>query len=101
MQSMVIEVKGGKHVGIDALHKLRDVLKYDEASMAGLIVMNPPSDRKALNFRKFMADAGDMDVIGVKYARMQMLTVEEILGGKRFHTPGAVGRVDQAALPLG
>ena len=101
LQSMVIEVKGGKHVGIDALHKLRDVLKYDEASMAGLIVMNPPSDRKALNFRKFMADAGDMDVIGVKYARMQMLTVEEILGGKRFHTPGAVGRVDQAALPLG
>lgn len=37
---------------------------------------------------------------GVLYPRMQLLTVGEIIDGARFKTPGAVGRVDQAALPL-
>ena len=44
------------------------------------------------NFRRFMDEAGDMDVMGVKYSRMQMLSVPEILEGKRFVTPSVVGR---------
>ena len=39
-----------------------------------------------------MADAGDLDVMGVKYPRMQVLTVADILDGKRFHTPSVAGR---------
>ena len=100
LESMVIEVKGGKNVGINVIRELRGVLDNDQALVAGLIIMEPLGERKERNFRKFMADAGDLDVLGMKYARMQMLTVAEILDGKRFHTPGAVGRVDQAALPL-
>ena len=63
--------------------------------------MGDPGQRKRKSFEKEMATAGDLDVNGVLHSRMQLLTVEEILDGKRFHTPGAVGRVDQAALPLG
>ena len=100
LESMAIEVKGGKNVGINVVRELRGVLDNDQALMAGLIVMEPLGERKERNFRKFMADAGDLDVLGMKYARMQLLTVEDVLEGKRFHTPGAVGRVDQAALPL-
>lgn len=100
LESMAIEVKGGKNVGINVVRELRGVLDNDQALMVGLIVLEPLGERKERNFRKFMADAGDLDVLGMKYARMQILTVEEILDGKRFHTPGAVGRVDQAALPL-
>ena len=100
LESMAIEVKGGKNVGINVVRELRGVLDNDQALMAGLIVLEPLGDQKARNFRKFMAGAGDMDVLGMKYARMQMLTVAEILEGKRFHTPGAVGRVNQQALPL-
>ena len=100
LESMAIEVKGGKNVGINVVRELRGVLDNDQALMAGLIVMEPLGERKERNFRKFIADAGDLDALGMKYARMQMLTVAEILKGKRFHTPGAVGRVDQAALPL-
>ncbi|MCY4086942.1 MAG: hypothetical protein OXG37_08700 [Actinomycetia bacterium] len=37
--SMVIEVKGGKHVTIQALRALRGVLERDEAVLAGLIIM--------------------------------------------------------------
>ena len=101
LRSMVIEVKGGKNVGIGTVRELLGVLERDEAEMAGLIVMHEPGDRKRANFGREMAVAGDLDVFGMSYSRMQLLTVEEILDGKRFNTPGAVGRGSpQAALPL-
>jgi len=100
LENMVIEVKGGKNVGINVIRELSGVLDNDEALLAGLIILEPLGERKERNFRKFMAEAGDLDVLGIQYPRLQMLTAEEILEGKRFHTPGAVGRVDQAALPL-
>lgn len=100
LRSMVLEVKGGRNVGIGTVRDLRGVLEREDAEMAGLIVLDEPSDRKRINFGREMAAAGDLDVLGVKYSRMQMLTAQEILDGKRFHTPGAVGRVDQGILPL-
>ena len=71
--------------------------------MAGLIVMDELSARKTANFHSEMGKAGDLDVNGVLYPRMQMLTVPEIIGGKRFHTPSiARGRGQaQPVLPLG
>lgn len=92
LQSMTIEVKGGKTVSIEALRALRGVLESDLALMAGLIIMEPLGPTKERNFHRFMAQAGDLEILGMKYARMQMLTVPEILEGKRFATPGAVGR---------
>ncbi len=69
--------------------------------MAGLIVMEELGARKAANFRREMAAAGDLDVGGVQYARMQMLTVADIFGGRRFTIPGAVaGRPEQPVLPM-
>ena len=100
LRSMILEVKGGKNVGISVVRDLRGVLEREEADMAGLIVMHDPSERQRKSFEKEMAAAGDVDYYGVLYPRMQLLTVEEIIDGARFKTPGAVGRVDQAALPL-
>ena len=100
LRSMVIEVKGGKNVGIGVVRDLRGVLEREGAEMAGLIVMDEPGERKRRSFEKEMASAGDLDYYGVLYPRMQLLTVAEIIDGARFKTPGAVGRVDQAALPL-
>ena len=92
LRSMVLEVKGGRNVGIAVLRDLRGVLERDEAEMAGLIVMDDPGPTKRKNFGREMASAGDLDVLGVHYPRMQLLTVGEILEGKRFHTPSAVGQ---------
>ena len=92
LSSMAIEVKGGRNVGIKDARELRGVLDNDEAEMAGIIVMHPLGQTKERNIRRFMADAGDMDVMGVKYPRMQVLTVADILEGKRFHTPSVAGR---------
>ena len=97
---MAIEVKGGKNVSIRDLRALKGVLDNDTALMAGFIVMDALGGTKDRNFHSFMAEAGDLDVEGIKYARMQMLTVEEILDGKRFHTPSVSGRgLAQPRLP--
>ena len=93
LQSMVLEVKGGKNVNVTVLRDLRGVLENDDALMAGLIIMEPLGVAKERNFKKLMAGAGDLEVHGMHYPRMQLLTVEEILEGKRFTTPNvAVGR---------
>lgn len=103
LESMIIEVKGGQNVGIDVLRVLRGVLDGDRALVAGLIVMEDLGPRKMANFRRDMGNVGDLDVNGVLYPRMQMLTVPEIVAGKRFLTPTvARGRgVAQPRLPLG
>ena len=63
--------------------------------------MHEPGARKRESFAREMAAAGDLDMLGTLYSRMQLLTVEEILDGARFRTPGAVGRgTGQQALAL-
>ena len=94
LQSMVLEVKGGKNVTIADLRALHSVLEREEALMAGLIIMEPLGATKERNFRKVMSEVGDLELRNhmKPYAKMQILTVQEILDGGRFHTPGAVGR---------
>ena len=100
LQSMVIEVKGGRQVTIQEVRALRGVLERDEAVLAGLIIMDPLGKTQDRNFRRYMAEAGDLEVQGTLYPRMQMLTVPEIFDGRRFNTPGVVGRsVSQPVLP--
>ncbi len=92
LQSMVVEVKGGKSVNIQVLRALRGVLDSEDAMMAGLIIMHPLGERQERNFRKFMAEAGDLVVNGFPYPRMQLLSVPDILEGKRFSLPNIAGR---------
>ena len=102
LQSMVLEVKGGKNVSIGDVRSLYGVLEAGEADMAGLIVLEPLSARKRRNFEQFMVRAGDLDVHGVQYRRMQLLDVAGILEGQRFVTPSVVGKSDpQPVLPYG
>ena len=103
LQSMLLEVKGGKNVGIGTVRDMRGTMEREGAPMSGLIIMDDLGDRKAKNFKAEMAQAGHLEVSGVEYPRMQMLTVPEILEGKRFLTPSvARGRtVAQPSLPLG
>ena len=91
-QSMVIEVKGGESVNIGVVRDLRGVLEREDALLAGLIVMKELGTVKTRNFKREMAAAGDLEVNGKFYPRMQMLTVADILDGQQFKTPGAVGR---------
>ena len=101
LKSMAIEVKGGKNVAINDARALYGVLENDYALMAGLIIMEPLGTVKSRNFHKFMAEAGDYELLGISYPRMQILTVSEILDGKRFKTPNlATSSDNQTVMPL-
>ena len=100
LQSMVVEVKGGANVNIVDLRALYGVLENDDALMGGLIIMEPLGPVKARNFNRFMAEAGTVEILGIEYDRIQMLSVEEILDGKRFDTPSVAGRhITEPRLP--
>lgn len=92
LQSMVIEVKGGKHVSLEQIRSLRGVLDREDAFMAGLIVMEEPNPTQLRNFRREFSTAGSLELLGKRYPKMQMLTVADILVGKRFLTPTVAGR---------
>lgn len=48
-----------------------------------------------------MATAGSLDILGIKYPRMQLLTIEEVIDGKKFKTPTIAGRgAENFNLPL-
>ena len=82
------------------LRALKGVLGYDTALMAGLIIMRPLGATKHRNFDRFMADAGTMEILGIEYPRMQLLTVGEIVEGKRFKAPTVAGRhAPQSRMP--
>ncbi len=92
LDSMAIEVKGGKNVGINTVRDLRGVLERDEAKMAGLIVRELSSTKRR-NFLQEMSAAGMLETISAEYPRMQILTLVEVLNGKRFSTPHPIGKV--------
>ena len=101
MRSMVIEVKGGRNIGVNVIRSLVGVLNRDEATMAGLITMEPLSDRQRQSFMREISHVGMLDVMGVQYPRIQMLSVHDIIARKSFLTPTVAGRGKrQGVLPL-
>ena len=92
LQCMALEVKGGESVGINVARALRSVLQYENVQMTGLILLKEPGAQQKRNFLSTMALAGDVEIAGVSYPRMQMRTVAEMLEGKGFDMPRVVGR---------
>ena len=104
LKSMAVEVKGGSNVSIQALRSLAGVLNNDQALMGGLIYLVPLGTVKERNFKRFISEAGDVEILGTPYPKLQLLSVDEILEGKRFNTPGVVGtgrHANQMKLHLG
>jgi DNA modification methylase len=84
LKAMVLSVKGG-HLRPTDVRDLVGVLAHEpDAEMAGFLSLQEPS--KAM--REAAAKAGQYTYQGVKYDRVQFLTVKQILEEKReFHTP--------------
>ena len=89
---MVVEVKGGKYVTIQALRALRGVLDSEEAMRAGLIVMDLLGKMQERNARKFLAEASDLVANGQPYPRMQIISVPVNSKRGRFDLPNIAGR---------
>jgi DNA modification methylase len=85
LKEMMLQVKGGKTVRPTDVRDLRGVLEREaNAEMAGFLSLVPAT--KAMLSEA--SEAGMYEYGGVQYARIQFLTVEDVLVDKReFHMP--------------
>ena len=86
---VLISVKGG-HVTVNQLRDLRGVIERDKAAIGVFICIETPT-------KPMHAEAADAGFYtspqGTKHARLQILTIEDLLGGKRSTCRrGASGR---------
>jgi len=81
----VVSVKSGK-LKADDVRALISVAKREEASSMGfgvLVALNPPTAGMIAD----AASAGTVEVHGNRYPLVQILTIEDILKGKKPHLP--------------
>ena len=85
-KGMKIEVKGGQKIRIESLRALAGVLDENNP-MGGFITRVTLSETQKANFLDFCREKGEIEINNKPYSRLQILSVEEILEGKRFKTP--------------
>jgi hypothetical protein len=81
----IVSVKSGK-LKADDVRSLMAVAKREEPSSLGfgmLVVLNPPT----AGVKTDAASAGTVEMHGHRYPLIQILTVDEILKGKKLHLP--------------
>ncbi len=84
-KSVVISVKGG-HVTVNQVRDLLGVMDLQEAAIGVFICIEEPT----APMRRAAADAGVFQtktVAGSSHPRLQILTIEELLAGKRIDMP--------------
>jgi site-specific DNA-methyltransferase (adenine-specific) len=100
LRSLIISVKGGKLKATDIRDLNGTVSVTGDADMGGLISLEKPTPKM---YAEAVA-AGTYTFRDIKYPRCQLLTVEDILEGKRiFESPTRIGakkQTGQGALPL-
>jgi site-specific DNA-methyltransferase (adenine-specific) len=81
----IVSVKGGEHVNVAMVRDLKGVLDREKEPIGVLLTLAPPTKEMVTE----AASSGfyDSDFWGRKFARVQILTVEEMLAGKRPDMP--------------
>lgn len=102
IQNMIVEVKGGRRVGVSVLRELRGVVDREDALLGCLIVQHPPSRQQQREYNKEIIGAGRVILNGWEYPRLQVLSVQEILDGIRPAVPQPIGKreAQPALLPV-
>ena len=81
-KQIILQVKAG-HVTANQMRDLRGVVEREKAEIGALICMEAPTQP----MRKEAASAGFYESPWGKHPRLQILTVEELLGGKGIDYP--------------
>ncbi|MGE5585804.1 MAG: DNA methyltransferase [Bacillota bacterium] len=90
VKSVVVQVKSG-HVNSGMVRDLKGTMEREKASIGVFITLNEPTREMV----KEAATAGFYESpLGQQYPRLQILTVREMLEGKRILMPSELARVD-------
>jgi site-specific DNA-methyltransferase (adenine-specific) len=85
-KTVIISVKGGKTIPANAVRDLRGTIEREGAEIGVLISIAEPTK----NMREDAAAAGFYtSPLGTKYARIQLLTIAQLLDGKSIDMPSA------------
>ncbi len=82
----VVSVKGGQHIGVDAVHKLKSVVKREGAELGILVCLDHPTpamEREALS-------EGDVGPASKRVPKLQIVTVEQIFARHPIELPGTL-----------
>jgi hypothetical protein len=95
LKQIILSVKAGANIGRHFVHELRGVVEREGAEMGVLITMEQPTKP----MREDAASAGFYQSPWGAHARLQLLTVPELLEGKRIDAPpmGQVGQTFKKA----
>jgi DNA modification methylase len=86
-RSIIISVKGG-HVTASQVRDLRGVVEREDAAIGVFVTLEDPTGP----MKAEAAEAGffqTKSVVGSRHPRLQILTVEELLSGKKIDMPAA------------
>ncbi|MBM3330189.1 MAG: site-specific DNA-methyltransferase [Calditrichaeota bacterium] len=79
----IVSVKGGDNVGVTMIRDLKGVVGRDKACVGVFLsLVDPTRDMK-----KEAASAGFYETGGMKFPKIQILTVEELFDGRTVHIP--------------
>ncbi len=82
----VVSVKGGQHVGVDAVHKLKSVVKREQAEIGILVCLDGPTSA----MEKEVLSEGEVGSPSRRVARLQIVTVDEIFTRHPIELPGTL-----------
>ncbi len=82
-KQVILSVKGGHNIGVGDVRDLGHVVTREKAVMGVLISLYPPTGPMLNEAR----EAGEFVSPWGKHPRLQILTVAELLGGKRIDMP--------------
>jgi DNA modification methylase len=82
---VIVSVKGGEHVGVAMVRDLKGVLEREKEPIAILLTLAPPT--KDMVVEAAAAGFYESEFWERKFPRLQILTIEEMLGGKKPDMP--------------
>jgi site-specific DNA-methyltransferase (adenine-specific) len=82
---VIVSVKGGEHVNVAMVRDLKGVLEREKEPIGLLLTLAPPT--KDMVTEAAAAGFYESEFWGRKFPRVQILTIEEMLGGRRPDIP--------------
>lgn len=91
----IISVKGGKNLGVDMVRQLDAVMRAEGAAIGVLITLGPPTRE----MERWAVTAGHIELANVRYRRIQLRTIEQLLAGQAIESPFLLTTVQEAPTP--
>lgn len=90
LEKVLIQVKGGENIGVHMVRDLKGAMDAKRAKLGVLITLYEPTEPMMQTAREY--DYYESPTWGQKYPRAQIITIQELLSGKKPNLPQTAGR---------